>query len=129
MSLQNAKINQLFATLRSQGFIARQNFLCCGNCASSAIADHLEVLYNKNLKKFNSLRGVVFFHRQDTASAINNNKLYLRYGHPLDGISNALDVERVVSVGEIICAELDKLGLKWSWNRSPFETIVVDLEW
>ena len=52
------RIGKAFAALRRQGYIARQNYLCCGTCAGAAIATDIK---EKRLKP----RGAVFYTKQD----------------------------------------------------------------
>lgn len=53
------KIRQAFRELRSQGYIARMNFLCCSSCA------WYEITEGKNEDEISK---VVFFHQQDNES-------------------------------------------------------------
>lgn len=53
-----ALLNKAFADLRKQGFLARQNFMCCGGCASSALGQIVREKPGKYL-------GVLYYHSQD----------------------------------------------------------------
>ena len=49
------KLNKAFRELRKLGYVARQHFMCCRNCAWHALSD-------KEAEK------AVFYHRQDSES-------------------------------------------------------------
>lgn len=48
--------NNMFKTFRKEGFIARQNYLCCQNCAWNAVESDYDA--DENSK-------IVFYHGQD----------------------------------------------------------------
>ncbi|MFT5775307.1 DUF6891 domain-containing protein, partial [Hyphomonas sp.] len=53
-------------TLEDNGIVARQNFTCCGNCGAAEIGVEIE-----DYEAMGHLaRGYVFFHQQDTESAV-----------------------------------------------------------
>jgi Domain of unknown function (DUF6891) len=59
------RLTLAFATMRSRyGLVARQNFLCCGNCAGTKIASDVSAM--PGLKR-SRVKGCVFYTRQDAA--------------------------------------------------------------
>jgi hypothetical protein len=60
MSLKE-KLDAAFEALTQAGFLARQNFMCCGNCAGTALANEAEELVDAGMTP----KGAVFFHQQD----------------------------------------------------------------
>jgi hypothetical protein len=50
--MQKEKLNKAFKALRKLGYVAKQNFLCCQNCAWSALTDE-------------QAEKAVFYHAQD----------------------------------------------------------------
>lgn len=61
-----------FEELDDLGIVARQNFSCCGSCASGEIWDERP--------ESRVSRGYVYFHSQDTESLIESNETYVGYG-------------------------------------------------
>ena len=57
---KNSNLNRAFAALEEEGIIARQNFTCCGTCASAEIWDEID--------DSREWKGYVYFHQQDTES-------------------------------------------------------------
>jgi hypothetical protein len=42
MTTDKDRISAAFKALRKLGYVARQNFMCCGSCAGAAIAEDVE---------------------------------------------------------------------------------------
>lgn len=63
------RITLAFKALRKRGFITKQNFLCCGGCASYSIGEQIEKKHGKNTPEANAQKAV-FYHRQN-AEAFN----------------------------------------------------------
>jgi hypothetical protein len=113
------RLDDAFAALERGGVVARQNFTCCGTCGSAEIGDEMEVVSAAGV----TVRGYVFFHMQDTDSAVEGDGLYLNYGATEDGEDAALAVAR-----EIV-AELEAHGLRTNWTGSWDQRIAVTLDW
>ena len=64
------RVEQAFEALDARGLTARMNFSCCSNCALGEIA----------AERGEGDRGFVFFHFQDTESAVQGHGLSVRYG-------------------------------------------------
>lgn len=73
-----ARINAAFEELASIGVVARQDFSCCGTCASGEIWDERD--------DSRTWRGYVYYHQQDTDSLIESGTTYVGYGVFLDSM-------------------------------------------
>lgn len=67
-----SRLTEAFDELANIGVVARQDFSCCGNCASAEIWDERDAS--------RTWRGYVYFHQQDTDSIIEDRATYLGYG-------------------------------------------------
>ncbi len=56
-----SRMNKVFATLRKNGFIAKQNFSCCNENARDVITKYVKSSLKKSLNK----RRMVFYTKQD----------------------------------------------------------------
>ncbi len=113
------RLDRTFVELERQGIVCRQNFSCCGNCGSAEIWDEMRDAKETGL----SVRGYVFFHIQDTESAIEGGGLYLSYGAVAEGEASALEVAREVADA------LTQAGLQVDWDGSWERRIGVRLDW
>jgi len=110
-----AALDRAFVGMRKLGLIARQAFLCCGNCAGSELASKVGAMPEAKRIK---VKGVVFYHRQDAARLNENGGTYLAYG-PL-GISGIGEVgEPAVWIGEQVVRLCREEGLDVEWNGDP----------
>src|SRR3972149_4184967 len=69
------KIGAAFAELRADGFLAKQNYLCCSSCAGYAMAERASQLADRGRR----VAGVVFYHRQDAAATETDGGGYIAY--------------------------------------------------
>jgi len=130
---QWAKLVQAFAFLRTLGLIVKANFMCCGGCASAAIAEQ----FGKAVTKYNTYGkgprpavGSVFFTRQGRESAQSSGHLYLSYGqieHYEGGEVKARSAWDTAMVGNAVVKALTDVGLMWWWSGDAAETIVVNV--
>ncbi len=97
--------------------VARHNFACCQSCGRDEIHD--EIAETREAKR--RVDGYVFYHLQDTDSAVTSGVLHLRYG----GTAGTDDVD----VAERIVNVLREVGLHPAWNGKPTSTIQVPLDW
>ena len=85
-----AKLNKAFRELRKKGYTAKQNFLCCQNCAWHALSD-------KEAEK------AVFYHRQDADAWYGkelDSDLYLAWSGDADEICEVLKAQGLEVVHE-----------------------------
>lgn len=121
-----------FAELNQIGVIARQNFSCCGTCASTEIWDEQD--------DSQPWRGYVYFHRQDTEGLIETRKTYLGYGAfvrswikedqwvDLDETSRETRYQEIVRkllLNEVIPV-LEKHGMTVTWDLDLGKRILVE---
>ena len=59
---KNSNLNRAFAALEEEGVIARQNFTCCGTCASAEIWDEID--------DSREWKGYIYFHQQDAEASL-----------------------------------------------------------
>jgi hypothetical protein len=113
------RLDRAFQALESRGIVSRQNFSDCGTCGTAEIADEMEA----NRKDGKTVRGYTFYHQQDTESAVDGSGLYLNYG--------ALEDERepAQAIAREIVAELNRQGLKTTWDGTWEQRIHVALDW
>lgn len=126
------KLNQAFALLRKKGYIARQNFSCCRNCAGYELATNVSSMPDSKRVK---VRGCVFYTRQDgEAFAEPRGRarfyrkpaegLYLSFG-PLDTTAHGQVGVDTKQVGEETVEACRAFGLNVEWDGNPNTRIFV----
>lgn len=124
---KNSNLNRAFAALEEEGVIARQNFTCCGTCASAEIWGEMD--------DSREWKGYIYFHQQDTESLAESGGTYIGFGsflaYPRDEekwniLSDAQKEEiralheklSVQLLRETVIPVLEKHGLsvKWKWK-------------
>ncbi|MEO0424312.1 MAG: hypothetical protein AAF184_18385 [Pseudomonadota bacterium] len=113
------RLDAAFAELEESGIVARQNATCCQTCAGAEVWDEVE----SKLKAGEVIRGMTFYHEQDTESAVEGGGLYLAYGS-VEGADGA-----AVAIGEEVRKLLQSHGLQVSWNGQLNQRIHVTLDW
>jgi hypothetical protein len=133
-----SNLTRAFTELNGLGIVARENFSCCGNCASSDIHDERD--------ESRHWLGYLWYHQQDTESLVGSDdgEVYLGYGaYPpedfdqdaYDALTEAeqearyqADVERVLD--EIAFPVLRRHGMRVDWNRDLSRRIrVTGAQW
>jgi len=108
------KLDEAFSELDRHGIVARQHFTCCQTCG------HAEISYEiKETEKHRPVHGYVFFHWQDTESAVRSDYLYLAYGSVSGKESESNDIANNV------VAALNRAGLDAEWNGSVRSRICI----
>jgi hypothetical protein len=113
------RLDKAFAELEQNGVVARQNFSDCGTCGVAEIGDVIDAAR----KSGRNVRGYVFYHMQDTESAVNGSGLYLNYG------SVGPDEKADLKIAAEIVEALKQCGLKATWNGTIKQRIGVKLDW
>lgn len=113
------RLDAAFDRLEQSGIVSRQHYSCCGTCGAGEIWDELQ----DQLAQGRSMRGYVFYHEQDTESAVDNALLYLSYGSAQE------TPEASVAIGREIIAELERHGLSTHWSEDLEHRIGVDVTW
>ncbi len=99
------KLNRFFRDLRKEGFLAKQNWMCCLGCGFAALTE--EELRDK--------KGVVFYHKQDSERLEDSKGVYLAFdvGPGASGLTQK-------NIGHIVyCTAKNLDGLIVEWNGNP----------
>ncbi|WP_205762190.1 DUF6891 domain-containing protein [Longimicrobium terrae] len=115
----NDRLEAAFAELEDGGIVCRENFACCNNCGSAEIWAEVEAVNDI----IPHVRGYVFYHMQDTESAVEGGGIYLSYGAVADTEDAPLAVARDV------VSTLRDHGLRVEWNGEITRRIMVELDW
>lgn len=107
------KLNVAFRNLRKLNYIARQNHLCCGSCASYSCFGDARTRDEKG----KPVRGAVYYHRQSNDDLVGARDLYIGYGAYEDTEGNSVVDDRVV--GRTVSEVLRTAGLTIEWDGSP----------
>ncbi|MEU8663203.1 DUF6891 domain-containing protein [Actinoplanes philippinensis] len=128
-----SNLTQAFDELNARGVLAREDFSCCGTCASAEIHDERD--------DSRHWRGYVWYHTQDTDSLIAdpNGSVYLGYGvyPPEDFDEDAYeslsddqkraayqsDLEHLMDT--VVFPVLQDHGMRVVWNRDQAKRILV----
>ncbi len=114
------RLRVAFDKLEDQGIVARENFTCCGTCGRSEIGDETDDLK----ARFGKVRGYVFFHQQDTESAVAGRGLFFNYG-AFDAPNEAAEV----AIGQALADALQSAGLSVEWNGQLDTRVATLLNW
>lgn len=108
------KLDNAFRTLKAIGIIARHNFMDCQSCGYAAM--ELEI---DNYGE--PVRGVTFYHEQDTEHAIDDGILYLSHsGNQNNDLNVAQDIVEVL--------KQNGLEVEWSGDLSQRIQVLVDAD-
>jgi hypothetical protein len=99
-----AKLNDLFEALQTQRLYARQNFSCCGSCASYELSEKLRASQTKRTPKL----GFVTYNRQDNQN--------VPYGYVYLGYSSIGEAEEDRELGRLIVDTATRVGLATEWD-------------
>ena len=117
------RVTLAFSELRSQGFIAKQAFMCCRSCAGYAIAEQVKAMTSARRAK---LKGAVTYCKQDAEifqesrrwRPQENPVLYIGYGPvELHGIGEFGLCSK--ECGEALRAALEGAQLEVIWDGDP----------
>jgi hypothetical protein len=117
------RLTEAFKILRSQGIIARKNYMCCQTCAGYAIATKVSDMPAEKRVKVN---GTVFYHAQDASGFRQSGTVYLAFG--------CLETEKygtiglpTVEVGKMVVEALKDVGLAYEWDGTEDTRIVAKM--
>lgn len=121
----NDRLDAAFADLETNyAVLARQDYWCCQTCGCAAIADEIaKTKRGRGKRTAPGALGYVFFHNQDTSSAVDGGGLMLAYGS-----ADATD-QRTRAVGRVIVGVLRDHGLEPAWTGDIGQRIFVPLDW
>jgi hypothetical protein len=113
MRTNKDRLNDMFKALRKEGYIARQNFMCCGGCASAALGDALDKAALDGKPK----KGAVYYHRQDAERM--DEGVYLGFGAAdVDGLPATEEAEDAVGIAIIKAAYGQDLAVVWNGKHT-----------
>lgn len=126
-------LSRAFAELNEMGVLARENFSCCSNCASSEIHDERD--------ESRHWHGYLWFHQQDTEALVasTDGSVYLGYGaYPPEDFDEAAyealskkkrraryraDLQRMLD--DLVFPVLRRHGMQVIWNGDHDTRILV----
>lgn len=114
-------VKTVFDELRELGYLAEFNFMCCSNCASTAITDRAVDLIDEG-RKPEDILGCVFCHEQDIESAEKTGTLHIRYGS-MDSTAYGEIGKHSQSVGDEVSELFKQHGFVVEWNGDHSKTI------
>ncbi len=122
------RLQAAVSTLEDSGVVVRQNFTCCGTCASHEIWEEIV----EQVERGRAINGYAYFHMQDTDRAVEGGGLCFGYGavgSPDDGYRAPNEPEASVAVGHRIQEALEKQGLRTEWSGTIERRVAVALDW
>jgi len=99
------KVLDTFKELRKEGFLAKDNFRCCQNCAGY----NLTVQAEKKISQNKEVKGCVYWHKQDEENYRENGEWFLAYGN-LNSIKYGKIGLSDKEIGEIVVKKLEMHG-------------------
>lgn len=133
LKFEKENLNKAFKELRKRGYLARQNFMCCSNCAGTALADAATKLKDKG----KDVRGCVFYHHQDAAALRYDpckfswrrrpyqfERMMIRFGS-LDTTKYGEIGLPTLEVGKEVCSVFNTFGVPYEWLES--EDLCIEL--
>lgn len=109
-------LKKAFVDLRKQGFLAKQNFMCCGNCACTALGNQIKEEPGKYI-------GAAYYHSQD------NDRLK-EYGETCIGfapVDNDAPDWASLLVGHAVKNTMLRYGLLVEWEGTSNKKLTVKL--
>jgi hypothetical protein len=100
------RVRAAFAALRTDGFIARMNFLCCQGCGCYAIG---QMVKERGGDPDSGTTDYAFYHNQDNESLRDGQPFYIAWG----------------GRGELIAQRLREQGLEVEWDGTQAQRICV----
>lgn len=130
--LPKTPLTQAFEALAERGIVARENFTCCGTCASAEIGGERD--------DSRQWRGYIYYHQQDTDRLIDDRSTYIGYGAFVDAYMSEAewtalsdserDAQYQVIVGKLMHEEvipvLEQHGAVVTWNGDLGTRIYLD---
>lgn len=113
------RLRAAFCTLADAGFIARHHYSCCQSCGVFEIGIELDDAALRCEQK----RAYVFYHVQDTESAVDGYGIMLAYG------SASGEQQDCAAVGREIVVAIQEQGLDVQWSGDVAERIHVLMDW
>jgi hypothetical protein len=115
------RLELIFQTLSQRGIVPRHNFTCCGTCGAAEIGYEIE----KEAAKGKDVKGYVFYHEQDTESAVDGYGLYFNYG----AVGESASASDHIAIGEMLASALRENGFEVGWDNSLSRRVGLKLHW
>jgi hypothetical protein len=116
------RLELAFDMLEDEDIVARQHFTCCGTCGAAEIGiemDDFQDLAGREPK------GYVFFHQQDTESAVESGSLYISYG----AADATASPDENIAIGQRLHDVLQSVGLKPVWDGKINHRVGLAIDW
>jgi hypothetical protein len=113
-------ISRAFEDLRKQGFLAKENFLCCQTCAGYDLTIEAEKL----IKEGKEVNGCVYWHGQDEDNWNEIGQMFLAYGEMESEKCGTIGLP-TKEVGKLVMKALKKHHVPCEWNGDPSRRILV----
>jgi hypothetical protein len=123
MTRPNGSLTAAFGTLKDLGYIAREDFACCGNCAGYELTMLAEEEIDQG-RPAESIRGAVFYHRQDAEDFAAGSDFYIGYG-PLHSVRHGDLGLPTEQVGREVVDVFGKHGIGTEWDGHGDQRIKV----
>jgi hypothetical protein len=114
MTKPAGSLTAAFGALNDLGYIAREDFACCGTCAGYELTVLAEEEIDRG-RPAESIRGAVYYHRQDTQRFAARSDFYLGYG-PLDSVKYGELGLPTEQVGREVVEVLGRHGVGTEWD-------------
>ncbi len=120
-------LSKAFKLLRKKGYIARQSFSCCNNCAGYEIATELTKKIEKDPSVRDKISGVVNYSVQSKNDLVERGLLYLQFGN-IETVKFGDIGKDSKEVGKDILQALADVGLQFHWEGDITQCIAVGPE-
>ncbi len=120
----NDRLGHAAMALEANGILFRQNFACCQNCGFTAVAGEVDNAASLG----QAVRGLVFFHWNDTERAVDGHGLGLSYTAVGDLKPEAHAAASLSIASELVSA-LRREGLAPKWSGKLNQRVKVPMRW
>jgi len=120
--INKTRLNEAFKALRKHGFIARQNFMCCGGCAGNKIAYEAEKLVDQG----KTVAGGVFYHKQAGDNLREGRSFYVNFGRIESMKHGEIGTMTDEEIGRLVVKEFEAARLRVVWEGNTNTAILVE---
>lgn len=123
------RLDCAFDEMNELGILALQHFACCQTCGFAEIEEEIAAAKSDGI----DVHGFVFYHRQDTETAVQDGEIHLSYGAVIDGQmadgDQAVVTKATIALMDTVVATLARHGLKATWERTLAKRLHIALNW
>ncbi len=123
MNRPDGSLTAAFGTLSDLGYIAREDFACCGNCAGFELTMIAEEEIDRG-RPAESIRGAVYYHRKDADRLAAGSDFFIGYG-PLDSVKYGDLGLPTEQIGQEVVDVLGQHGVRTEWDGDGDKRIKV----